>query len=336
MEVDISYIQPRIRDNASIDISVVMPLFNKEEEVIRAIRSVLSQTLKNYELIVVNDGSTDGGPKIVQLFSDPRIRLINQPNAGVSAARNRGIEESKSDLIAFLDADDEWLPDFLETINRLRTRFSSCSVFATNYLYRNIDGSFMPTAIRGLPAALWEGVFENYFKVASKSDPPIWSSAVAIRKEAIQSIGGFPVGVTAGEDLLTWAKLASKHKIAYSSHPAALFYLRESLWGSPTRFPDLVDIVGQEFERILNNGANAKINGLKKYVAHWHEMRASVYLRLGKHKEAIYEVSKMARYSRMSLKLYAFLMLALMPKKICDRVFRSIDSLRYIRRYRHR
>jgi glycosyltransferase involved in cell wall biosynthesis len=336
MRANDSHIQLRIRDNAPIDISVVMPLFNKGGEVIKAIRSVLGQTFDNYELIVVNDGSTDDGPAVVRCFTDPRIRLIEQRNMGVSAARNRGIEESKSDLVAFLDADDEWLPDFLETINRLRTLFSSCSVFATNYLYRNIDGSFMPTIIRGLPTAPWEGVFENYFKVASKSDPPIWSSAVAIKKEAIKSIGGFPAGVTAGEDLLTWAKLASRHKIAYSSQPAVLFCLRESLWGPPTRFPDLVDIVGQEFEKILNNGANAKISGLEEYIAHWHQMRASVYLRLGKHKEAIYEVSKMARYSRKSLKLYVFLILALMPKKICDRFFKSINSLRYIDRYSYR
>jgi glycosyltransferase involved in cell wall biosynthesis len=316
--------------------SIVMPLYNKEKEVERAIQSALNQTFSDFELIVVNDGSTDEGPKIVQSFSDPRIRLINQENAGVSAARNRGIEEVKSDLIAFLDADDEWLPDFLETINRLRNRFSSCSVFATNYFYRNIDGSLMPTIVRGLPAAHWEGTFENYFKVASKSDPPIWSSAVAVKKEAITSICGFPVGVTAGEDLLTWARLASRYKIAYSSQPAAIFYLRESLWGRPTRVPDPVDIVGQELEQILNNGVKEKTRGLKEYIAHWHQMRASVYVRLGKHKETMYELSKVARYSRKSLKLYAFPILALMPKKVCDLVFRSISSLRYVHCYSNR
>jgi glycosyltransferase involved in cell wall biosynthesis len=328
--------QARIQDNNPIDISVVMPLFNKGKEVARAIRSVLDQTVNNYELIIVDDGSTDEGPKIVQEFSDPRIRLINQRNVGVSATRNRGIEEAKSDLIAFLDADDEWLSNFLDTINRLRIRFSCCSVFATNYLYRDINGSLVPTIIRGLPVAKWEGILENYFEIASRSDPPIWSSAVAVTKEAITSIGGFPVGVTAGEDLLTWAKLAARNQIAYSSQHAAIFYLRESLWGPPTRPPDSMDIVGEELKRILDNETSKKVSGLKEYIAHWHQMRGSVYLRLGKHKEAIYEVSKMARYSKKNLKLYAFLILALMPKKICDRVFRIINSSRYIHRCGYR
>jgi glycosyltransferase involved in cell wall biosynthesis len=325
-----------MEDNIPIDISVVMPLFNKEKEVCRAIQSVLNQTVADFELLVVNDGSTDKGPYLVREMDDPRIRLIEQGNTGVSAARNRGIKEARASLITFLDADDEWLADFLETINRLRERFSSCSVFATNYLYRNMDGSLMGTIIRGLPAADWEGIFENYFGVASNSDPPIWSSAVAVTKDAITSIGGFPVGVTAGEDLLTWARLASRYKIAYSSQPAAIFCLRESLWGPPTRHPDLSDVVGQEFERILNNRADEKISGFEEYVAHWHQMRASVYLRLGKHREAIYEVSKMARYSKKSLKLYAFLLLALMPKQICDCVFRSMNAFRYINRCSYR
>ena len=292
----------------------------------------MAQTFPDYELIVVNDGSTDRGPEIAANIKDPRIRIIYQSNRGVSAARNRGIEEAKSDLVAFLDADDEWLRDFLETINRLRSRFSSCSVFATNYLYRNIDGSLMPTIIRGLQAPEWEGIFEDYFKVASKSDPPIWSSAVAVTKEAITSIGGFPVGVTAGEDLLTWAKLALKYEIAYSTLPAAVFHLRESLWGQPTRVPDSVDVVGKELERISEVYKNGKTKGLKEYIAHWHQMRASIFLRLGKHKEAIYEVKKIGEYSKKNLKFYIFSILALMPRKMCNSVFRNLNYLQCVRR----
>jgi glycosyltransferase involved in cell wall biosynthesis len=309
-----------------------MPLFNKEREVNRAIRSVLAQTFDNFELLVVNDGSTDRGAEIVAALKEPRIRIIQQANEGVSAARNHGIEEAKANLIAFVDADDEWLPDFLETIHRLQNIHPYCSVFATNYAYRNIDGSMMATIIRGLPDTIWEGVLEDYFKVASISDPPIWSSAVAVRKEAISSIGGFPNGVSAGEDLITWAKLASKYRIAYSTHPHAVFWLRESLWGRPTRPPDSVDIVGQELESILNNGANEKISGLKEYIAHWHQMRASVFLRLGKRKEAIYEVKEIAKYSKENMKLYFYFVLALLPRGICNCAFRTANRLKYTRR----
>jgi glycosyltransferase involved in cell wall biosynthesis len=315
-------------------VSIVMPLFNKEKEVGRAIQSALKQTFGDFELIVVNDGSTDDGPKIVQSFCDPRIRLIAQENAGVSAARNRGIQEAKANLIAFLDADDEWFPDFLETINRLRSSYRACSVFATNYMYRNVNGSIMPTILRGLQGPIWEGILENYFKVASNSDPPVWSSAVAVTREAINSVGGFPTNISAGEDLVTWAKLASKYSIAYSNQPAAIFYLRESLWGHPTRPPDSVDIVGQELERILDKRANTKISGLEEYIAHWHQMRASVFLRLGKRKEAIDEVKKIAKYSKRNTRLYVFFAIALLPQKICKNVLSVTNHWKYIRRKR--
>ena len=142
------------------------------------------------------------------------------------------------------------------------------------------------------------------------------------------------MGVTAGEDLLTWARLASRHKIAYSSQPAALFCLRESLWGPPTRFPDLVDIVGQEFEKILNNGANAKISGLEEYIARWHQIRASVFLRLGKRKKAICEVKKIAKYSKKNTRLYLFLAIALLPQTICEWALRATNYWKYYRRTR--
>jgi len=319
---------------AQATISIVMPLFNKEKEVCRAVQSVLNQTVRDFELLVVNDGSTDKGPHLVRKMNDPRIRLIEQRNSGVSAARNRGIEEARAEIVAFLDADDEWLPNFLFTINKLWSHYPHCSVFATNYLHRNVNGFLMPTILRGLPKAPWEGVLEDYFKVASHSDPPIWSSAVAARKEALVSFEGFPVGVTAGEDLLTWAKLASRYKIAYSTQPAAIFNLRESSWGHPTRTPDSVDIVGRELEKMLNKGANEKISGLKEYIARWHQMRASVFLRLGKRKEAIFEVKKMAKYSKKNTRLFLFFAIALLPQRICKWVLSATNYWKYNRRTR--
>ena len=103
-------------------VSVVIPLYNKAPYIDRALRSVLAQTFQDFEVIIVDDGSTDGGAKIVKSTTDKRIKLIQQKNSGVSAARNRGIQESKSKLIAFLDADDEWKSRFLEVILRLRKK----------------------------------------------------------------------------------------------------------------------------------------------------------------------------------------------------------------------
>jgi len=113
-------------------ISVIIPLFNKKDTIIKALESIFNQTVQPLEIIVVNDGSTDGSVELVEQVKHPLTRLINQKNAGVSIARNRGINEAKGDWIAFLDADDFWDNDFLETINKLSNKYPSASVLITN------------------------------------------------------------------------------------------------------------------------------------------------------------------------------------------------------------
>ena len=99
----------------SIFFSVIIPLYNKEKYIQNTLQSVLNQTFENFEVIIVDDGSTDDGPEKVGLISDCRIRFIRKENGGVSSARNRGIAEARGEYIAFLDADDEWRPHALKT-----------------------------------------------------------------------------------------------------------------------------------------------------------------------------------------------------------------------------
>src|SRR5690554_2358538 len=96
--------------------SVVIPLYNKEKYISLTLKSVLNQSFKDFEILIVNDGSTDRSVEVVKKFDDSRIRLVDQPNAGVSAARNKGIKEAKFDWVAFLDADDRWDVEFLSEI----------------------------------------------------------------------------------------------------------------------------------------------------------------------------------------------------------------------------
>jgi glycosyltransferase involved in cell wall biosynthesis len=302
-------------------VSVIMPLYNKEHEIGRAIQSILLQTFTNFEVIVVNDGSTDRGSEIVRSLSDPRIRIIDQTNAGVSTARNKGIAEAQADLIAFLDADDEWEPDFLETIIRLRDQFPSCDIFATNYSFRRANSCGRRAIIRGLPHDFKEGILTDYFKLASQSDPPLCSSAVAVRKKDIEAIGGFPMGVFAGEDLLTWARLAVKYDIAYHIEPKAYFY-ESGTAIRPRRNPQVPDIVGEELKKLLSSSEALHKEGLKEYISFWYKMRASIFLRLDYHKYAREEIRKAIGLSGLNPKLIIFLVLAFLPNKMSRTVFR--------------
>ena len=120
-------------------ISVVIPLYNKEQYIERAVYSVLSQTFQQFEIVIVNDGSTDGSASVIERMDNPLIRLIHQKNGGVSAARNRGIEEARFEYIAFLDADDEWKENHLEIIAGLISKFPECGVFGTSYYYTHFS-----------------------------------------------------------------------------------------------------------------------------------------------------------------------------------------------------
>ena len=175
-------------------LSVVVPLYNKEREVQRALRSVLAQTFADFEVIVVDDGSTDASVRVASQIVDRRIRLVRQENGGVSAARNRGISEAQASLIAFLDADDEWMPHHLETLIRLRRVYPNCQVFAAGYVKRVACGPDHAAVLRGVSTGNWEGVLEDYFGVAVCSDPPIWSSARGRHQDGHQCRRRFPAG----------------------------------------------------------------------------------------------------------------------------------------------
>ena len=314
-------------------VSIVMPLYNKGKEVKRSVESVLTQSFSDYELIVVNDGSTDNGPGIVRSINDSRIRIFDQENVGVSAARNRGINEASSDLISFLDADDEWMPSFLSTILDLKKQYPTCNVFATNYLYREVNGKYRLPIIRGIPPHPWDGVIDNYFEVATKSDPPLCSSAVTVAKDAIHYVGLFPVGVSSGEDLLTWARLAVHNDIAYSTKPQSIFCLRAPTTGIPTRIPAEDDIVGRELESLLNVVSSSNENFLKQYIGLWHRMRASMFLRLVKRQEAFWEVRKMSCYADKDFLFYVYTAMVYLPGRISNVIMKCLTLARSLSRF---
>lgn len=307
--------------NEPVFFSVVLPLYNKEATVMRAIQSVLNQTVQDFEILVVNDGSTDKGPDVVAEIRDPRIRLIHQVNQGVSAARNKGIDEAKYDLIAFLDADDEWHPEFLKTTRQMLLNHPHCALYATRYFLKTPSGFQTPALVRGL-SENFEGILNNYFQIAVSGAPPVWSSATCVRKNALLVIGGFPVGVKSGEDLLTWARIAARYQVAYSMKCLSIFYqtTAETYETLPSRVPEDNDVVGNELIKLLVLVQPDQNIFLRRYCAHWHKMRASCYLRLTMRKKARNELIKAIHFS-ISTILIIYWLLSFFPQSLIQKAF---------------
>lgn len=303
-------------------ISIVIPLYNKASHIARTLESVFSQTYTDYEIVVVDDGSTDGSADIVAEISDPRIRLVRQPNAGVSAARNLGIREARGEFVALLDADDLWNPDYLATQISLTEKYPDCDVFAVGYEFCDEHGHITPTIIRNLPFTGRDGILSNYFHVASTSHPPICSITIMARKSAFEAIGGFPEGVTSGEDLLTWARLAVRNKIAYSKIVCSTYFTPTT--GStgmvPTDLKTTSDNVGRQLIQLDRDFTE---KGVAEYISFWYKMRAVINLRRGNRKAAFKCAVKSLNYNPCQLKALAILPLSVMPNAVIDKIFRK-------------
>ncbi len=253
-------------------ISIIMPLYNKADVVLTSIASVQSQTFRDWELVVIDDGSTDAGPEQAAALDDKRIRLIRQSNAGVSAARNRGISEARCELLAFLDADDTWQAGYLQAIVALARDFPQARWFATSYLIRHPRDGEYQARLRGVPAGFQRGVLDDYFAVAAVSDPPVNSSVVSVFRSAMQDIGGFPEGIASGEDLLTWARLAARFPLAYERRPLSVFEV-----SGIERQPDPAQRVGKKLALLQREFSQQR--SLRAYLGLWNRMQAVMAMR---------------------------------------------------------
>lgn len=194
-------------------ISVIIPLYNKEREIEGTIRSVLAQTLLPAEIVVVDDGSTDRSAQIVRSIPSPLIRLVSQPNAGECAARNRAIAESRGELIALLDADDEWEPGFLAEVAALYGEYPGCGVYCTAFSVVARDGVFPA------PHPARRGIVDNFFRDSAHQYIAI-PSASAVPRSVFDCVGGFPEGMKIAGDLFMWIKIARRYRVCFS--PRAL------------------------------------------------------------------------------------------------------------------
>ncbi len=216
----------------NIMISIVIPLYNKELYIKKTIKNVLEQIHRDFELIIVDDGSADNSVEIVNNFDDNRIRLVKKENGGVSSARNVGIKQAKYEYIAFLDADDTWLPTHLEELIGLINDFGNVSdVFATNFAREYDDGRIEPNREE---SDLQRGVLDNYFEIIRKK-VVIHTSSCCIKKEKLLQVGGFDERLSRGEDLDLWFKVCKDSFVAYNPKVTSL-YLQDAVNNSKRKF----------------------------------------------------------------------------------------------------
>jgi glycosyltransferase involved in cell wall biosynthesis len=192
--------------------SIVIPLYNKENFIIHTVKSVLAQTFTDFEIIIVNDGSTDNSEEITLQIKDPRIRYYLKENGGVSSSRNFGIEKAKSDYIAFIDADDYWYPNFLEEFSKNIDRFPDLKVFSTA-IEIEISKKVFPSSYSIVKTGDYEIV--NYFDASCKQSV-ISSSSAVFHKNIFEKTGDFDINLKNGEDTDMWIRIGLNYPILFS------------------------------------------------------------------------------------------------------------------------
>ncbi len=207
--------------------SIIIPLYNKEKSCARSIQSVLNQKYCDWELIIVNDGSTDNSLEVAQKSSkaDSRVRFINQSNRGVSAARNLGIKAAKSENIAFLDADDFWHPQYLEIMAKVIDEYPDYLWWGSDY--NKADENTIKQYYNNNTVFSWNPeniVVLDYFK-ESISRLCINMDSIIMQKSTLLEIGGFPEGVIYCEDQDLFSRYAMKSKLPRISYKLTFYSL---------------------------------------------------------------------------------------------------------------
>lgn len=208
-------------------ISVVIPLYNKASHILQTLESVYAQHYPVDEVVVIDDGSTDGGDRLIQAAGYPNLRLFKQKNQGVSAARNMGIVMAEHEHIAFLDADDQWLPMFIDEMVQLIRKYPDVGAYTSRYQCVEGPQKFVDAKIN-LNGINPEGMLmKNYFEIASTGDLPFMISSMIVSKSLIERVGDFPLGERIGEDQDFFARIAMAGPIAYCPN-VNLLYHRDS------------------------------------------------------------------------------------------------------------
>jgi glycosyltransferase involved in cell wall biosynthesis len=227
--------------------SVIVPVHNKKPHLRRSINSILNQTFSDFELIIVDDASTDGSLDEIRTIEDARVILFNRENPGPGgyAARNFGIEKAKADYIAFLDADDEWKSDHLDNIYKSSIAFPSAGFFGAGWVVKDIEGMKPSDYFANKKKSKVHSIdLKKYLELCLNKMQPVWTSVSCIKRSLCDNL--FPAGIAhRGGDRFAWVTVLAKTDMAWSPHIGAVYY-RDSVnmvtrnASSTTRLPHLL------------------------------------------------------------------------------------------------
>jgi glycosyltransferase involved in cell wall biosynthesis len=226
-------------------ISIVIPLYNKANAIEETVLSVLDQTFSDFEIVIINDGSTDASLAVTEGIEDSRINIYSTKNQGVSAARNYGITRAQADYIAFLDADDIWLPNHLEHLNTLLQKFPNCGLYCSAYA-KQYESIRTPAIFKNIPIKNnWMGIVDNYFESSLKNSLA-WTSATMVPKSILEALNGFneSIKLGAGEDTDLWIRIALQHPVAFCNSVTAIHNLQSEnrISNSKTDLRQFIDL----------------------------------------------------------------------------------------------
>jgi len=296
----------------SINISVVIPLYNKESTVFDSIQTVLSQKHQPHEIIIIDDGSTDNSLEEALKVKSSLVKIYSQKNAGVSSARNFGISKASCEYIAFLDSDDKWSENFLLVICGLINKYPDADVFATRFKQIYTNGK-VKKSISFFDENVKDGLVFNYFERVSQGAKLINSSSLVVTKVAIESVNGFPEGINSGEDILTWARLACKYRIALSSDECVEVEVPMNVNDRSLRTHKFDDEVGRYLQKLLGHVECENKVYFQKYLSHWYEMRTIIFLQERHRVVAAKYWFKMLKYAPFRLRVWQMLVFLLLP-----------------------
>lgn len=288
--------------------SVVIPLYNKENYISETLESVLSQTFADFEVIIVNDVSTDESLTVAQKFADGRIRIINhEKNKGLSASRNTGIENSQADLIAFLDADDLWEPKFLETIYNLVINHPEAALFATKYT------EIYYTDIPIIPSFNAKtGILANFFK--SNINKPVYCPSSLCVKKSVFNIIGLYKDVYFGEDVDFNIRAHLKYKMAYSEDSLVRYRMHSENQITRSSMEGKTRVDHDFYER-----ENPGRSDLKKYLD-FHRYTMAKRYKMGGHKDDYHILLKAIDLKNLNYKQRILLMLPAFALRLIKKI----------------